>query len=168
MKIKNLSLASIFTAFVFIITRFIQVPIPLGYFNVGNSMILSFSLFLPMPYAVLMGGLGSALADLTSYPEWTVPTLIIKMLMPFVFKLLMTIKFKKSRHILAIIAAIISMLIPFAGYTCVGMILYGSVAAGLAQVPGLGLEYVANLFLFIIMYFVIEKAQLVALVNKDN
>ncbi len=168
MKIKYLCLTSVFAALVFIITRFIQIPIPLGYFNIGNCMILSFSLFLPMPYAVVMGGIGSALADLTSYPEWTIPTLIIKMLMPFVFKLLMSIRFPKSKIILAVIASAVSMLIPLFGYTVSGMILYGSVAAGLSQFVGLSLEYAANLFLFIVMYIVIDRTHLVALVKRDN
>ena len=55
-----------------------------------------------MKYGVAAGAIGSALADLTSYPAYTLPTLIIK------------------------------SLIPLFGYTLTGGILYGNMLTGLA------------------------------------
>jgi len=34
---RQVSLAAVMLAAVFVVTRFIQIPIPLGYFNVGKA-----------------------------------------------------------------------------------------------------------------------------------
>ena len=148
MKTKKLCQAAVMTAFVFVVTRFIQIPIPLGYFNVGNTVIIIGCMLMESPYGILFGSLGSALADLTSYPAYTIPTLIIKALMPLVFYAIMG-KRKKTDLKMALAAAI-ATLIPLAGYTLTGGILYGNLYSGLAQLPGLLLEYGANLVLIIL------------------
>ena len=139
---KNICLTAVFTALVCIVTYFIQIPIPLGYFNIGNALILTCCCLLPGPYGIIAGSAGSAIADLISFPVWTVPTMIIKALMPLLFYIL-----KKTRLPL-IPSAAISMLIPLAGYTFCGAIIYGSIATGISQVPGLTVEYIANVILF--------------------
>lgn len=137
-------------AAVFVVTRFIQIPIPLGYFNIGNCVILLFCLLIPSPYGILGGSIGSALADLTSYPVYTLPTLLIKAAMPIVFYLIAgKMKHKKAAYILA---TAISTLIPLFGYTITGGIIYGSIYTGLAQFPGLLLEYAANLIIFAVAF----------------
>ncbi len=164
-KIKYICLTGVFAALVCVVTLFIQIPIPLGYFNIGNCVILTFCCLLPSPYGIILGSVGSALADLLSYPVWSVPTLIIKALMPLLFYAMRKIPFK-SKYVATIIAGIVSMLIPFAGYTFIGAIIYGSLATGLAQVPGLALEYAANCVLFAIMSLVVQKSRLTELVNR--
>ena len=149
-QVKHICFSSLFAALIFVITRFIQIPIPLGYLNFGNCIILLCCCLLPCRYAAAAGALGSALADLTSFPVYTVPTLIIKALFPLVFFAMLKIKIKNdyARHITA---AAVSTLIPLVGYTVTGMILYGGFGAGIAQAPGLAVEYVANLVIFSIM-----------------
>lgn len=152
---KQLSLSAVFTALTFIVTRFIQIPIPLGYFNIGNSVILLSCVLLPSPCGLIIGSIGSALADLTSYPVYTVPTLIIKFIMPFLFYLIYS---KRGQtFITAIIATAVSTLVPLFGYTLTGAILYGGLAAGLAQFPGLFLEYIANIIVFALLYKPIRR-----------
>jgi len=146
-KTKQLCLAAVMMAAVFVVTRFVQIPIPLGYFNVGNSVILSFSIVISMPYGIAASAIGSALADLTSYPVYTLPTLVIKAIMPLLFYIIMKALAKKKFDV--IVAAAVSTLIPLFGYTVVGMFLYGGFYAGLAQFPGLALEYAANLVIII-------------------
>ena len=66
-------------ALVCISTMAIQIPIPLGYCHLGNCMILLISFLFPWQTGLLAGGVGSALADLlTGFPQWILPTLIIK------------------------------------------------------------------------------------------
>lgn len=164
-KIQMMCLCAMFMALTFVVTRFIQVPIPLGYFNIGNSVILFGCLFLEMPYGIIMGAVGSALADLTSYPEYTIPTFIIKALMPLVFYIICR-KQIKSQYITKLIAAAVATLIPLFGYTLTGgiimavnaigaegadfsaVLLRSCLAEGLLQFPGLALEYGANLIIF--------------------
>lgn len=150
-KVKNLSFCALFMALTFVITRFIQIPIPLGYFNIGNSVILLGCLFMPMPYGVIAGSVGSALADLTSFPVYTLPTLAIKTLMPFLFYVLQKLPIKKIYWKNVLIFSIVT-LIPLFGYTATGCVLYGGFVAGLAQFPGLFLEYVANIIVFSVLY----------------
>lgn len=161
---KQLCITAVSMALVFAITRFIQIPIPLGYFNIGNSVILSCCLLLPASCGILAGSIGSGLADLTSFPVYTVPTLIIKFLMPLIFyklydvlKALFIGKFKSADLVSAVIAASVSTLVPLFGYTITGGILYGGFYAGLAQFPGLLLEYIANLIIFAILFTPISK-----------
>lgn len=149
-KSLNICLTAMMMACVFVVTRFIQIPIPLGYFNVGNCVILLFCMLIPSPYGIIGASVGSAFADLTSYPVYTLPTLIIKMIMPFLFYIIADkIKNKKVGYIVAVA---ISTLIPLLGYTLTGGIIYGSIYVGLAQFPGLLLEYAANLLIFGILY----------------
>jgi uncharacterized membrane protein len=150
--------AGCFAALVFVVTRFIQIPIPLGYFNVGNCVILTGCLFFSAPYGIAAGAIGSALADLLSYPVYTVPTLLIKTLMPLVFYLISS-RNGKNKTAQTLAAAYISTLIPLFGYTITGGILYGSFYTGLAQFPGLLLEYVANAILFTVAYPIARKVR---------
>lgn len=152
---KRITSAAIATAIIFLVTRFIQIPIPLGYFNIGNSVILLLCLLLFPMDGEIASGLGSALADLTSYPVYTLPTLVIKAAMAFVFYKI--IKVNTAKVSIKIIAVAISTLIPLFGYTIVGMVLYGGFVAGIAQFPGLFLEYVANLIIFSILLKPVEK-----------
>ncbi|MCQ2518968.1 MAG: ECF transporter S component [Lachnospiraceae bacterium] len=149
-NIKKLTLGAVLLALTFVITRFIQIPIPLGYFNIGNSVILLGCLLVPMGYGVIAGGVGSALADLTSYPVYTLPTLIIKSIMPAIFYLMLKLPIKKD-FVKSVLAFAVATLLPLFGYTLTGCILYGFVA-GLAQFPGLLLEYVANIVVFSAFY----------------
>lgn len=145
---KQITLTAVFMALVFVVTRFFQVPIPLGYFNVGNSIIMICCIILPSPAGILAGSLGSALADLTSFPVYTIPTLIIKFVFPWLFYVIMKRNMKYSH----IVASLVSTLIPLIGYTIVGGVLYGGLVAGLAQLPGLVVEYIANFVLFMVLY----------------
>ena len=149
-KTYKLCLTAIFTALTFVITRFIQIPIPLGYFNIGNCIILLACSMLPSPSGLVIGSVGSALADLTSYPVYTIPTLIIKFLMPLIYYRICRTNIAKSHT--HIVAAAIATLIPLFGYTAVGCIIYSGFYAGLAQFPGLLLEYAANLIIFTVLY----------------
>lgn len=159
-EIKTVCQAALLTALVFIVTRFIQIPIPLGYFNIGNSLILIGCVLLPSPYGIIAGSLGSALADLTSYAEYTLPTLVIKAIMPYLFYLLSR-KLPIQKELLnRSVACAIVTLIPLFGYTLTGGFFEGSILAGLAQFPGLFLEYVANLIIFVALLAAVRKINL--------
>ncbi len=147
---KQLCATAVFAAMIFAVTRLIQVPIPGGYFNIGNSVILTCCAVLPTPCGIIAGSIGSALADLTSYPVYTLPTLVIKALMPLVFYLICG-KANPVSFKCCILACAVSTLIPLVGYTLTGCVLYGSFVGGLSQVPGLLLEYAANLILLCIV-----------------
>ena len=161
-KTKYICFTAVFSAIVCVATLFIQVPIPLGYFNISNSLILFFACLLPFPYGIIVGSMGCAIADLLSYPVWTVPTIIIKALMVLCFYGLAKLPIKNRTGKLTV-ASIISMLIPFIGYTFSGCIIYGNFLTGLTQAPGLFIEYIANVALFTILILATKK-----IINKQE
>lgn len=72
------------TAFVFITTSIIKIPIPFtnGYIHAGDMCIFIAGILLGPFYGGFAAGVGSALADfLGGYAHWVLPTLIIKTLM---------------------------------------------------------------------------------------
>ena len=79
-KVKELVLAALGIALVFLATYLIKVPNGIqGYFNLGDGFILLFSSLLNPFYAFLIGGIGSGLADIAGgYGIYFIPTLFIK------------------------------------------------------------------------------------------
>ncbi len=157
---KKIAFTAVFLALTFVVTRFLQVPIPLGYFNVGNTVILLSCVILPFPYGLIIGSVGAGLADLTSYPIYTVPTLVIKTAMAAAFYGLN--KAFGGKYWSKVAACAIANLIPLIGYTLVGGFLYGGFIAGLAQLPGLAIEYAANIVLFAALVQPVSKLKRLA------
>jgi uncharacterized membrane protein len=67
-NVQRLTVAALGTALVCICTRVFQFPIPLGYAHLGNCMILLFAVYFDPWVGAFSAGVGSALADLLSYP----------------------------------------------------------------------------------------------------
>ena len=155
--------AAMSMALVCISTLFFKIPIPLGYAHLGNGFILAGCALTGGPYGILVGGVGSAMADLLGgYSQWILPTLLIKGLMGFTAGSLMLPKGKtfylfSFRTFLGCGAGVIIMV---AGYFLGGILLSGSLAAGIAQVPGLIGEGIIGILLFYVMGGAFEKIHL--------
>jgi uncharacterized membrane protein len=82
---RTLALTGVMTAVIFVLTRVIQIPTPAaGYVHLGDAAVL-FAGFAFGPFVgAVASGLGTALADLTSWPQWAPYTLVIHGLMGFV------------------------------------------------------------------------------------
>lgn len=75
------------TAFVFITTSVIKIPIPFtnGYIHAGDTAIFLGGILLGPVHGAVAAGIGSAMADLLGgYAHWALPTLLIKGLMGFI------------------------------------------------------------------------------------
>ncbi|MCR5060068.1 MAG: ECF transporter S component [Saccharofermentans sp.] len=78
---KQIAAAGVISALVFVATYFIRIPIPNGYLNLGDAVILISTLMLG-PFAAIPAAIGAGLADLISgYSVYVIPTVIIKALM---------------------------------------------------------------------------------------
>ena len=157
LNVKELTISALAAAVVCVATMVIQIPIPLGYMHLGNCCILLISVYFGNPVGMLAGGIGSALADLlTGYPQWVLPTLLIKSFMGYAVARISQQDGQRDgvRRIRTCVGAAFGIVIMVSGYTFSGCILYGSVAAGLAQVPGLTLEGVIGFALFYAVSFV--------------
>ena len=170
MNAKQITLAALAMALVCVSTMMIQIPIPLGYMHLGNCCILLFGVFFSKTIGTLAGGVGSCMADLLSgYPQWILPTLIIKGIMGYAIAAISKdkdgqVKMASWRTFAASAAGILIMIV---GYTVAGIFLYGSVASGLAQIPGLTMEGVIGMILFYIIGFAFEAAKLPRLFQKN-
>ena len=79
---KKITFSALFAALCCIATYVIKVPLPYGYFNVGDVFVLLAGWMLGGVWGGVAAGLGSALADLLSgYALYAPVTLVIKALM---------------------------------------------------------------------------------------
>ena len=168
---KNVTVNALSIALVCIATMAIQIPIPLGYMHLGNTCILlTAALFGPVT-GLLAGGIGSALADmLTGYPQWIIPTLIIKSIMGFAIG---AVVYKKGSnlHMISVrtlTGSVAGIAIMIFGYFVAGAIMNGSIYTGWTQVPGLTLEGIIGMAIFYALGLVLEKANVVKVLNLEN
>lgn len=78
---RELTLAALFMALTTVATMIIHIPVPAtqGFVNVGDSFVLLSGLLFSHYYGALIGGVGSALADLfLGYTIFAPVTLIVK------------------------------------------------------------------------------------------
>lgn len=111
---KNLSVKEIVTgalgiALVFLATYLIKVPNGIqGYFNMGDGFILLFASILNPFLAFLVGGVGSALADVAGgYAIYFIPTLLIKGAEAIIVSYLIHKLGQKSRYVVYLLGGII-------------------------------------------------------------
>ncbi len=79
-KTYALIISALGMALVFLATYLIKIPNGIqGYFNLGDGFLMLFASFLNPWQAFLVGGVGSALADIVGgYGIYALPTLLIK------------------------------------------------------------------------------------------
>lgn len=150
---KRLCFSALLAAMVCIATLFFKIPIPLGYAHLGNGFILLGCSMMGGYYGIFIGGFGSALADLLGgFGQWILPTLVIKGLMGFAVGRIAHPDGTGFRltSVRSFLAAVVGTAIMVAGYTLFGALLSGSLAAGLAQIPGLVGEGIVGIIVFYI------------------
>lgn len=128
-KVSILVYCGLFIALVVIATAFLKVPTAIGYVNLGDGVIFASAAVLG-PYAAVIGGVGSALADIMAgYTIYAPATLVIKGLMGFVVsKMIIDFSKNSARNIFVYIIAELLMV---AGYFIFESFLYGvPLAAG--------------------------------------
>lgn len=130
---KKITLAGILIALVTVLTALIHIPIPgtQGYVNLGDAVLIFSGLLLGPFMGGLIGGIGSALADLLlGYTVYVPITLVVKGLEGALAGLMMRSHLKKYPLIIALICGLWMAF----GYYISEIFLYGPVPA-LAAVP---------------------------------
>ena len=142
-QIKYAVITAMFAALITVTTAYIKIPAPLGYAHAGDSMIYLAASVLPGPLGFAAAAIGGGLADLLAgYPQWAVPTAIIKALnvLPF---FLIKLALKNSPKLDKIISLPnLLMLIPttivtIGGYFVANALLYDTPAAIAEILPNL-------------------------------
>lgn len=169
MKNKNLrllTLTAMFAALIMLVTAYIM-HIPTGfnngYIHLGDTMIYIAASMLPTPYALVAAAMGGALADILSGAAvWAIPTAIIKALMVLPF----TAKQERllcKRNALAIV---ISGVIGIVGYALAAMIMYGSFAAGVADVLPNVIQEAAGGAMYVVLALALDRVKIKRLVDR--
>lgn len=79
-RTQALVMIGIMTALVTAVTVLIKIPIPQGYLNLGDVVVMISAFVMPFRGALIASGLGSAMADLIGgYPVYAIFTFFIKM-----------------------------------------------------------------------------------------
>ncbi|MEG1791832.1 MAG: ECF transporter S component [Clostridia bacterium] len=154
----KISLLGILTALTTVATIIIVIPIPStdGYVNFGDTIIFLTACLMGGVPAMLVGGIGSALADLIVAPHWAIFTLVIKSIEGLVAGLLMS-AFKMLPSALSkLIALFIAALWMVLGYYFAGAIMYGW-AGSLASVPMNLLQAGVSLVLGFALWITLSK-----------
>lgn len=132
-SVENLVRAAMLAATVFLMTRFLMVPLPvMGYIHLGDCAVMAAGVLLPLPFSAVAVAFGAALADATAgYLIYVPITLLTKAAMTLAFdfggeKLL------SKRNIFA---AVFAVIINAAGYYMGEVILYRSFVSPLASIP---------------------------------
>ena len=134
-----------------------------GYIHLGDTMIYIAASMLPTPYALVAAAMGGALADILSGAAvWAIPTAIIKALMVLPF----TAKQERllcKRNALAIV---ISGVIGIVGYALAAMIMYGSFAAGVADVLPNVIQEAAGGAMYVVLALALDRVKIKRLVDR--
>ena len=121
---KRPALLGLFGALVIVATLVTRFPVPTFnlYFNLGEAVIYLTALLFGGPAAALIGGGGSALADiLGGYPVWAPITFVIKGLEGYVVGVM-------AERFNPILGVILGALVMVLGYGIMAGVLYGPAA----------------------------------------
>lgn len=138
------------------VTTIIYIPVPggIGYIHIGDSLIFLFSYLLPLPFAVIAAGIGSATADIiTGYSIYAVPTLLIKSCMAVIARSFI-INNAKTINLLA--GFIIGSLFMQVGYLLVEILLFGEAVGVTVFLFGL-IQSIASVPLALLLIKAVRK-----------
>lgn len=152
--LKNLMLAAIFSAMVYVLTAFLKIPTHQGYIHVGDGIIYLAAALLPCPYAMAAGAVGAGLSDyLSGYPVWILPTVIIKMLTALLFTNGRETIVNKRNMISLLPSAVLCV----GGYYLASAIIYGDFGAAVADIPTNLIQSAASSALFLFLGVALDK-----------
>lgn len=127
----KISVIGMLTALTIVLTVILTIPVPAteGYVNFGDTVIFITGVFMGGVPAMIVGGIGSMIADLIVAPHWALFTLIIKGLEGLFCGLLIKAFGKMNSHIARILAMTVAALWMSLGYFTVEGFMYGWPAA---------------------------------------
>ncbi len=156
-RIKNMCLAGILTALVFVFTAYLHIPVHTGYTHIGDGFIFLAACLLPLPYGIFVGSAGALLADcLTGYALWAPASVLIKGLTVLFFA-------RQNKQLLSVRNCL--ALLPAGGLCIGGYYLYEGVITGNFMAPIAGvwgnlIQWIFSSGLFVILAFTMDHFHL--------
>lgn len=155
-KTRNLAMAAVLAALTTVMTAYVfHIPISAtgGYIHFGDSLIYLSACLLPKPYAMAVGAIGGGVADLLTAPIWTLPTVIIKMLITLPF----TNKGKKIITPRNAVVTIIAFMISAIGYFLAESLVFGYEIAFFTSIAGTAIQSLGSAAAFIVFGLALDK-----------
>ena len=129
---KEIVTVALFMAMTIVMTLLIRIPTFRGYINLGDMVLLFAALFLGKKAGFLVGGLGSALADIIAgYAFYAPITFIVKGLQGYICAWI----FQKTGYNKPFLAAIPAGIFMALGYFIAESFMYG-IAGAAVSIPG--------------------------------
>ena len=160
---RLITITAMFTAVIFICTRFLHLPNPAGgIIHPADAIMYVAAMFLPLPYAMFAGAGGMALANLTGpgLSAYAPFTIVIKPLM-----LLLFVRHGKALSKRNMIALVPAFIINVAGYTFANFVIGNN--RWIATSPGIAVNSTASTLLFILLAGIIDRTRLRDQLNLD-
>lgn len=157
-KLFKMTITAMLTAMIFVLTRFVSVPVATGYVHFGDALVYLTASILGGPYAFFAAAVGEALADVASgWFTYAPVTLIVKVLIALPFVLVN----KKSEKILTPLTALLT--IP-AGIVTIGGYFIGDLiidkAYAVVNIPGNVIQAVGSAVIFIVLAAALDAAKM--------
>lgn len=158
-SLKYLTTAGIMAALITLMTAYIcHVPVGMngGYVHFGDALIYLAAALLPRPYALAAAAIGGGLADLLTAPMWTLPTVIIKMLLVLPF----TNRGKRVITFRNVAATIPAYLITGIGYFVAEYILFENWSVFLVSMSQSLVQSVGSAIFFVVFGLALDRAKI--------
>ncbi|MBQ6430749.1 MAG: ECF transporter S component [Oscillospiraceae bacterium] len=155
LTLHRLVQAALFAALVCAATALLQIPSPIGYFNLGDTVVLLGAFLLAPLWGAGAGGVGAALADvLLGFVLYAPATLVIKFLTALTAAFLL--RSQKTHRIRgAVLGAVAGEFVMAAGYFCYEWALYGlggsTEALLTTNLPQAAVNAAAAILLFLVL-----------------
>lgn len=151
-KLRRLVMTAMLMALTCVATM-IAIPLPMGYLNLGDSMVFLAGFLMGPYYGMIAAAIGSSLADfLLGYPQYMITTFIVKGIMGYAAG-----KAKNMENKKRVLVCILAGLIMVAGYYITEVILYGSYLSPLATAPMSVLQFSIGLFFALLLKKALKK-----------
>lgn len=157
-RLGELTKAAVLIALTVVMTMVVQIPTPStnGYLNLGDMVIFIAAMMLGKKGGLVVGGVGSALADiLLGYTHYAPITLVVKGLEGFIAVAILQTKVGKKYPILATVIGGIWMAL---GYYTAEIFMYGAKAA-VVGIPGNLMQGLFGAVSAVVLYKALSKVQ---------
>lgn len=157
-KLFKMVATALFTAMIFVLTRFVSVPVATGYVHFGDALVYLVASVMGGPWGFFAAAVGEALADVAAgWIAYAPATLIVKALIALPFALV----WKKSDKVLTPLNALLTIpagVITVAGYFVADMIIDKSYA--FVNIPGNVIQAVGSAVVFFVLAAAFDAAKL--------
>lgn len=158
-RMKYMAITAILAALITVMTAYIiHIPVSLtgGYIHFGDGLIYIAACLLPKPYAMAAGAIGGGLADLLTAPMWTLPTIVVKMLITIPF----TSKSKNIVNTRNVISTVLAYFISATGYYIAEALVFGYEVAFINSYLGSLVQSAGSAVVFVLFGIALDKVQI--------